>query len=254
VYLRALPELRISHFVFRRYTTADMRYPHVAAVVLVALVLAGCATYAPLEIEPVRRTAAIAPRFSQSYYFFDQDQNLHFIMKADTTDQATGKPVTQIATIRVFWHPKGGVTTLNAAALNATFRYIVMTPDAVGMYEGAGFVRLNSADGKYKFTARVVDGDLRLTQSSASFSDALGRSHFRGYFTALYNDAVALDMLLAAHREFFARSLVTGPTTSPGPATAPSPESWGIPSTFGPAPGSPVPLPETAPATAPRAP
>jgi len=198
------------------------------AVFLVAIPwLAACAAYQPMQFEPVKKAAAVAPKFSQSYYYYDRNRTLYFVMRSRSTDAATGKPVDQIATIRVFWRPKGGVTTLDPSALNATFRYIVMTPDAVGMYEGAGFVRLNSDAGDGTFRARIMDGDMRLTQASARFVDTLGRARVNGYFSATYNDTLALDMWLGAEREFFSRSLVskpagpdTQPTTAPGGATA----------------------------------
>jgi hypothetical protein len=210
-----------------------------AALFLFALCFAGCVNYQPLRLEPVKRTTAIAPKFSSSYYYYDRDRNLQFVLRSESTDRATGKPITQIATIRVFWHPKGGVTTLNRAALNATFRYLVMTPDSVGMYEGAGFVRPSSKDGAARFNARVIDGDMRLTQASANFNDTLGRSHFRGYFSAVYNDARAVDLLIAAHRDFFARSLLSKPPAQPVMSPADLAQDWGIPAT------------STAPSTAP---
>ena len=180
-------------------------------LLLFPLLLAGCVAYQPMQFEPVRKATPVAPQFSESYYFYDRDRNLYFVMRSHTTDSATHKPVDQIATIRVFWHPKGGTTTLDASALNATLRYIVLTPDALGMYEGAGFVVLKSKDGANKFEARMVDGDMRLTQASANFNDTLGRARVRGYFSARYDDVRALDMLLEAHHEFFERSLESKP-------------------------------------------
>jgi hypothetical protein len=157
-------------------------------------------------------------------------------MRVDSTDATTGKRVTQIATVRMFWHPKGGVTTLNPTALNATFRYILMTPDSLGMYEGAGFVRPSSKDGAQTFEARVVDADLRLTQASATFNDTLGRCHLHGYFTAAYDDVRATELYLQAQRDFFAQSLVSKaqpvPAVTPFPTTGPANFSWGMPSTM----------------------
>jgi hypothetical protein len=188
---------------------------------------AGCAVYQPVQLEPARKTSPIAPRFSEATYYYDQDQNLYFVLRSHTIDQPTGKPVDQIATIRVFWRPRGGVTTLNSSALNATFRYIIMTPDAVGMYEGAGFVRLLSNAGVSRMKARITDGELRLTESSDKFADNLGRAHIHGYFTANFDDVRTLDGLLNAQREFFARSLKSAPKTQP--ATAPAVTQAGAP-------------------------
>jgi hypothetical protein len=60
-----------------------------------------------------------------------------------------------------------------------------------------------------------MDGDLRLTQSSANFVDNLGRARVRGNFAATYDDVKAMDMLMGAQREFFARSLESKPATQP---------------------------------------
>jgi hypothetical protein len=183
--------------------------------------LAACSIAQPLQIEPARKATPISPRFSESYYSYDRDQTLSFVLRSKGTDASTGKPVEQVATIRVFWRPKGGVTTLNPSALNATFRYVVMTPDALGIYEGAGFVLLNSRTGAAKFQARVMDADMRLTQKSVSFIDNLGRAHMRGYFTASYNDEKTAEVLLQAQQEFFGRSLEAKPAPT-APASSPA--------------------------------
>ena len=197
-----------------------------AFLFLVLPLLAACGVYKPLQIEPLGKATPISPRFGQSYYYYDGDQDLFFVMRSTGTDAVTGKAVDQIATIRVFWRPRGGVTTLNPSAVNATFRYVIMTPDAIGMYEGAGFVRLLSKTGDARFQARVLDGDLRLTQASASFVDTMGRAHLNGVFTATYDDAKAMDMLLDSQQEFFARSL-NSKTAATVPATAAQPGAAG---------------------------
>jgi hypothetical protein len=205
------------------------RPPHLPLLLLLLVLpfFTGCAAASkPLQIEPARRTTPISPRFTQSYYYFDRDQTLYFVMRARANDAVTGQPVDQVATMRVFWRPKGGVTTLSASGINTTFRYVVMTPDAFGLYEGAGFVRLHSKNGDGKFNATVSGGDLRLTQSSDNFVDTLGRAHITGGFSAIHDDAKAMDLMLGAQREFFARSLESRTATQP--ATQPSP----LPPTF----------------------
>jgi predicted small lipoprotein YifL len=179
--------------------------------------LAACGVTGPLRIQPQHAAKTIAPSFDQSLYYFDRDQDLFFVMRASTTN-AAGKTEDQFLTIRVFWKPRGGVTTLNPSAINATFRYIVMTPDAQGMYEGAGFVRLDSDPDDSNFAARIIDAEMRLTQASNSFVDTLGRAHLAGAFSAAYDDAKAVDLLQAAQQEFFARSLQARPAAT-APAT-----------------------------------
>ena len=215
----------------------DSRLRWILILLAVAPLLTGCAVYQPVEIAPAKNTPPVAPRFTQSYYYYDRDQNLYFVMKSHTIDPVAGKPVDQIATIRVFWRPRGGVTTLDSTALNATFRYIVMTPDSVGMYEGAGFVRLLSKTGAGKFNARIMRADLRLSESSKSFVDTLGRARISGYFSAIFDETVALDALLGAQREFFARSLEMKPATQPASQPAATNEgAAGEPPSIGPPP------------------
>jgi hypothetical protein len=201
----------------------------VCLLATVAMAMLGCASYRPLEIEPVaKKGVVIAPKFSESFYYYDRDHNLYFVMRSGSTDRETGKHVDQIATFRVFWRPVGGKTSMHPTSLNATYRYVLMTPDSIGMYEGAGFVRLWGKDGKAKMEARLMDGDLRLTESSANFVDTLGRARIRGNFTARYNDSRALDMLIEAQQEFFARSLVSKPappTSEPAGPDFPPAES-----------------------------
>ena len=168
-------------------------------------------------------------------------------MRSATTDKATGKPLEQVATVRVFWRPVGGRTSMNNTSLNATYRYVLMTPDSVGMYEGAGFVRLWGKNGAATLQARLMDGDLRLTEASANFVDTLGRAKIRGNFSAVYDDKRALDMLLAAHREFFARSLVSKPAAASTEPGAAHDDDW-APGEAAPAPAGVATPPESAPA------
>jgi hypothetical protein len=194
-----------------------MRCRLLAISFLLSLLPACTVVTSPLQIEPARKATPVSPKFGQSYYYVDRDQNLYFVMRSTATE--AGKPVDQVMTIRVFWQPRGGVTTMNPAALNATFRYVVMTPDAMGLYEGAGFVRLDSKLGAATFKARVVDGDMRLSQATLGFVDTLGRARLTGAFTAAYDDAQAMDLRLDSQREFFVRSL-KGPATQTQPAAS----------------------------------
>jgi hypothetical protein len=216
-----------------------MKYLPFLCCLLLLPFFAGCTVATKqLQIEPATKSPPVAPKFTQSYYYYDRDQTLYFVLRARGTDAASGKPVDQVITARVFWRPKGGVTTLNPSALNSTYRYVVMTPDAIGMYEGAGFIRLQSKNGDKKFTARFMGGDMRLTQSSANFVDTLGRAHITGIFQSAYDDVKAVDMMLAAQREFFARSIENKSATMP--ATQPATQAATAPATT-----------QTAPATQP---
>lgn len=187
----------------------------------------GCTSSLPLTIASVEnKKTVVTPRFKDGFYRVDRDKDLYFVLRKTTTDPETKQAVEQIVLVRMFWRPLGGRTTMNPMALNATFRYIVMSPNAVGMYEGAGFVRIDRTPGKPYMKARIVDGDLRLTEASANFNDNLGRARFRGNFAANLSSLQEFDQAAAAQREFFHRSLelgkkAEGNTTQPEAATQP---------------------------------
>ena len=176
----------------------------------------------PVTIEPVgRKQAVIQPKFSSITYRVDQDGTLYFVGRASTYDKALNETVEQMLTARVFWRPKGGVTSMNPTSLNATYRYVVMTSTAVGMYEGAGFIRIRGKPGKGKIDARLMDGDLRLSEASTSFVDNIGRCRVRGNFTARYDEAATMETMLQSHRDFFYRSQNLKPEEKKGAETAP---------------------------------
>lgn len=183
----------------------------VLAAGLLAAMGCGCAAYRPLQLEPLKNKAAIVePHFSGGYYYEDRDHTLYYVMRTHTTDPTTGQRVEEGLVVRVFWRPVGGKTTMEKTGLNATWRYIVMTPTAIGMYEGAGFVRLFGATGRARLPARIMDGDLRLTEASSKFVDNLGRARVRGNVSGRFSDVEATKMLHEMQQDFFARSLVTG--------------------------------------------
>jgi len=212
-------------------------------LVVLALAMAGCGYGGnPLRIEPIAlKGAIIEPVFQQAWYRIDRDQNVYFYLKAANTKTASGATNSRNATsdqtvvIRVFWQPVGGRTSLNAAALNTTFRYVVTNATGAGSYEGAGFIRFYSKVGGKRLKVRLIDSDLRLTEATANFVDTIKRSRFRGTFTATRDDSRTLGLMLDAQRDFFAKTFAaskgewppapaTAPTTRPAtaPATAPA--------------------------------
>ena len=188
----------------------------------------------PMQIAPVKKGTAIQPKFDTVIYRYDEENTLHFVGRSKSIDKATGQTVEQVMTMRVFWRPIGGKTSLNSGSINATFRYVLMTPTSVGVYEGAGMVRLSGKNGK-PVTARMLDGDLRLTEASTSFHDTLGRCRLHGYLQANYDDARAMEMTLQAQRDLFNRSLnLLPPDAMPGagPSTRPSTRPTTAPATM----------------------
>ncbi len=211
-----LPAMKLIHALF--------------VVTVLPLLLAGCGYGGrPLHIETLAAAKGkgdvgeIEPNFKQLYYRLDRDNNVYFYLKA--IPGKNQQDVQQTVIFRIFWKPIGGRTTLNNAAINATFRYVVMNSAGAGSYEGAGFVRFYSKLGGKKLKARLIDGDLRLTEATSGFTDTLKRSRFRGTFTAIRDDARTVDLMLQTQRDFFARTFAasTQPATEPATPAAPEP-------------------------------
>ncbi len=181
--------------------------PMIVLTLLLAFLAGGCSSFRPLQIEPVaKKKAIVRPDVRSATYRADRDNNLYFILKSNNKDRASGEPVEQTLIIRMFWRPVGGKTSLEPSALNCTYRYIVTTPSAEGMYEGAGLLRVYDKIGK-RMDARLVDGDLRLSEATENFVDSLGRCRIYGNFTADFAEAKTMSDVIEAQRGFFARSL-----------------------------------------------
>ncbi|MCL2647839.1 MAG: hypothetical protein FWD61_12640 [Phycisphaerales bacterium] len=192
----------------------------IAVLFLMLVAFAGCATSKSLQIEPVgKKTTPVVLAFDTAYCYFDRDQNLHIVMRAQATNEKNQKTYDQIFTARVFWRPVGGKTSLNSTSINVTYRYLLIAPDEVGMYEGAGFLRFSDENRKGEIKINLVESNMRLTEASDCFVDTLGRARVRGNFIAKEDNAKAVEMLKAAQQEFFAHSLSSKPRSA---ATQPS--------------------------------
>ncbi len=170
----------------------------------------GCKSFGPLTIKPVHSSAvALEPQFTEGFYRVTRDHTYDFYLQTSTA-AAKGKKaaVKQIAIIRVFWRPIPGITPILSSSINATIRYIVITPGGVGMYQGGGFVRLFNARGARVMHAAIVGGDLRLTGASGYFKDALGPSRIRGNIRAVHSAMKEINLALRARRAAFAASYV----------------------------------------------
>lgn len=183
----------------------------IVVLALASFLAGGCASFRPLQIQPVaKKQAIIRPDFQTATYRADRDGNVYMILHSQSKDRASGQPVEQYLIVRMFWLPVGGKTSLEPSALNSTYRYIVIAPGAEGMYEGAGLIRLYDKIGKKHMDARIVDGDLRLTEATEHFKDTIGRARIRGNFSANLAEADTMDGILKAQQDFFARSMPDG--------------------------------------------
>jgi len=173
--------------------------------VLVFGCLTGCQSFGPLRVEPVvnNRTSELLPNFVLTFYRVDQDGNYWFFFSSRTPVEGSFTGISQTLILRVFWDPKPGVTTLDPSGINTTIRFIVMTPNGSGMYEGSGFVRIHGKPGDKQLTISIVDGEMRLTNSSGYFVDALGPSRITGDQNVIYSPDQTLALIQQARRDFF---------------------------------------------------
>lgn len=180
--------------------------PLAACLGLCLLALAGCSGVDyPVRIKPIKAGAntILRPKFRAAYYRTDRGGNVDFYFAKTSRDATLGGKVRQMFLVRVFWRPIPGQTPISRTAINATFRFVVTTPNGAGMYEGAGFVWLHNGLRARTMHATILAGELRLTQATAYFHDPLGRARISGVIKAKRSAARTLALSLHAQRLFF---------------------------------------------------
>jgi hypothetical protein len=188
--------------------------------------LAGCQSFGPLRIQPVSSNQAVvlSPNFLVAGFRVDQDGNYYFYFESRSPGGGSPTGIRQILILRVFWKPKPGVTTLDPSAINSTMRFIIITPNGSGMYEGAGFVRIHGDQNSQELSISIVDGELRLTSSSGYFHDALGPSRIVGDQDVVQSPDRTLALIEQARRDFFLATFSQRhDTQSTGPADSTQP-------------------------------
>lgn len=175
-----------------------------ALLVAGALLLTGCTSQlwtsqsALAVVSQDDDTLRLRGDFNSAYYVYESDDALTIVLIEGPEDEPT-----QAAAIRLMWRPKAGSTPINGDATNATIQYIVFanrrTEEGffreVGIYNGAGFLFLDSAPGEARLTASLWQADLLLADRSDRFRDLLGQSTLRGSFTAERNSEKVEQLL-----------------------------------------------------------
>ncbi|MCC6682684.1 MAG: hypothetical protein IT445_17425 [Phycisphaeraceae bacterium] len=163
----------------------------VLTLLLMLAGLAGCQVGLPLGDS----TLTVRPhhgdvqssRFQTACYSYDDHHNLTVVLIEGPADSPR-----RAATIRVFWQPKTGRTPLDKTATNATIRYIVFPPSdppMAAVYGGAGFVNPRSDEGDAMFRGDLWQANLRLSDASEDFQDAIGVADISGPIAAQRDDA-----------------------------------------------------------------
>jgi len=132
-------------------------------------------------------TRRLQGTFTSAYYTYHSDDAVTVVL-IEGDEQSP----TQAATIRLMWNPKAGKTPITADATNATIQYIVFAERVsetdglreVGVYNGAGFLFLESEPGDNRLNAELWNADMLLADRSDNFKDLLGQSTLKGSFSA----------------------------------------------------------------------
>jgi len=132
-------------------------------------------------------------RFETGLYSYDGRSRLTMLLYEGQIDNPE-----QAIMIRMFWRPGGWRTSRSTVVTNATVRYVIFTGsenESVGIYSGAGFLRLKSKPGKAELSASLKHVTLNLAEHSDGFADLLGQAVLEGPVKARM-DAAALDQAM----------------------------------------------------------
>lgn len=133
--------------------------------------------------------------FTRAFYRFE-NQNTVTVVLIQGPDDAPQR----IAAIEMFWKARAGLTPIDRTATNALVRFFEFRdteaePNTVGVYAGAGFMRLHDNPVVGQVDGNLWDADLRLTDRSEAYTDRLGRAVLAGSFSAQRNDAKVTTIL-----------------------------------------------------------
>ncbi|MEO1237357.1 MAG: hypothetical protein AAFX76_11270 [Planctomycetota bacterium] len=145
--------------------------------------------------QPDGAPVELANRFSRAIYRFEDANTVTVLLWQGNLDDPQ-----RVATIRMFWQPRAGLTPIDRTSTNALVRFYEFRDspeerDTLGVYAGGGFMRLSGSPELASVSGSLWDADLRLTDRSEAFTDRLGRAVFRGRFEATRDDAAVTTAL-----------------------------------------------------------
>ncbi len=203
-----------------------------------ALGLAGCVTDRYPEAQARGAASAVAGLGGQihlgegmrAYYRVDGADAVTAVLVPDGARAEAGD-YASMTVVRLMWRPKAGATPLNRTATNAVLRHLVFADqgpapqaqdiaaldESLGLFTGAGFVKLSGdpEDGAVELAVR--EADLRLTDASAGYTHPLRRAALTARVQAIRNDAAVSRWLKASGVR--ASAALGYPASVRGPAT-----------------------------------
>ena len=107
----------------------------------------------------------------------------------------------QVICLDMHWRPKAGSTPVDRTATNCTVRQVIFAGEALGVYDGAGFLAPSSKIGDRTFAGSLSGATIRLIRSSDGFADRLGRAEVSGTLSARRDDAAVNQIAVRLNTE-----------------------------------------------------
>lgn len=185
-FLRTVP--RFSAVVFGIYLTAGVF---------------GC-TPLPNRIYIETFDDPLAPKkyttdFAEAYFARAADGGLDVLLRWKQPTQADPtQDIEQIVHAHAFWTPVLGTTRAEASMLNATLRFMILTPPTGVEYDGAGFITFKLDRSGNILDGRIESGELTPRQTVGGAQKPFGPARISGQIQATQNRRQILRFLQEA--------------------------------------------------------
>lgn len=169
-------------------------------VTVMALLVAGCGTAAPIEVtrrggaDEILGLSPVAASFSieeagASIVLTDIDP-----ARLESDDDVSG----QVLHVGFLWNPMPGRTAIDPTSTNVSLRLLVLSAGEAGLYGGGGFASVSGSPESGSMTLEVEGSDLRLIARTKGFVDRLTPAELLGEFSVDRDEAQARRMRRAA--------------------------------------------------------
>ncbi len=167
---------------------------------------AGCGT-PPNRIYIQTFSEPAAPRkyltdFTEAYFARSADGGVDILLRWNEPAQADPTQYTeQIVHAHSFWTPVLGTTRAEASMINASLRFMILTPPTGVGYEGAGFLSFQINRAGDTLEGRIESGELSPRQVAGGAKEPFGPARIEGRIRAVNNRRQLLRLLHEAERK-----------------------------------------------------
>jgi hypothetical protein len=177
-----------------------LRFRAVAVGVVLAAGLVGCGP-PPNRIYIQTFDEPLAPKkyntdFAEAYFGKAADGGLDILLRWKQPTQADPtQDIEQIVHAHAFWTPVLGTTRAEASMINATLRFMILTPPTGVEYDGAGFVTFKVDRTGNILDGRIESGELVPRQAVGGARKPFGPARISGRIQATQNRRQILRLL-----------------------------------------------------------